>query len=128
MAVIAVLLTLRLTGIRSLKQKRAVVRSLVERLRSRLHLSAAETGQQDRLQTAQIGFAVVSGELSEARRLAAEARRFADSELLGHGEVVSVAVEELTIDAEAAALRLDLGDIEHIEDGGGGGGAGEWRS
>lgn len=125
MAVIAVLLTLRLTGIHSLKEKRAVVRSLVERLRSRLRLSAAETGQQDRLQAAQIGFAVVSGELSEARRLAAEARRFADSELLGRGEVVSMAVEELTIDAEAAALQLDLGDIEQLE--GGDDSGGEWR-
>ncbi len=120
MAVIAVLLTLRLTGIRSLKQKRAIVRSLVERLRSRLQLSAAETGRQDRLQAAQIGFAVVSGELAEARRLAAEARRFADSELLGRGEVVSMAVEELTIDAEAAALQLDLGDIEQLDGGGDG--------
>ncbi len=120
MAVIAVLLTLRLTGVQSLKQKRAIVRSLVERMRSRLRLAVAETGEQDRLQAAQVGFAVVSGELSEARRLAAEARRFADGELLGRGEIVSMAVEELTIDAEAAALQLDLDDIEPLEGDGDG--------
>ncbi len=116
MAVIAVLLTLRLTGIRSLKQKRAVVRSLVERMRSRLRLAVAETGDQDRLDAAQIGFAVVSGELPEARRLADDARRFADSELLGRGEVVSATLEELTIDADAAALSLDLGELGYFED------------
>ena len=37
-----VLLVLPLPGVNSLKEKRAVVRSLVERLRSRLDLTAAE--------------------------------------------------------------------------------------
>lgn len=100
MATVSVLLTLYLPGIESLKEKRAIVRSLVARLRSRLELTAAEVGDQDRLQHAQVGFAVVSGDLGTARRLADEARRFADAELLGRAEVVATAIEESVLDAD----------------------------
>ncbi len=97
MSTVSVLLTLHLFGVQSLKEKRAIVRSVVERLRTRLRLSAAEVGMQDRLQAAQIGFAAVSGELATARRVADEARRFVDDELIGRGEVVATEVDELTL-------------------------------
>ncbi|MQA00450.1 MAG: DUF503 family protein [Dehalococcoidia bacterium] len=97
MATVAVMLTLHLPGAQSLKDKRAVVRSVVERLRSRLHLSAAEVGLQDRRQAALIGFATVSGDLTTARRLADEAQRFVDRELLGRAEVVARVVEEVVV-------------------------------
>jgi hypothetical protein len=83
-----------------LKEKRAVVRSLIARLRSRLGLSAAEVGAQDLLQRAEVGFAVVSGDLATARRVADEARRFADQELLGRAEVVGVHVAETVVGTE----------------------------
>ena len=118
MIAIAVLLTLHLPGVRSLKEKRAVVRSLVERLRSRLDLSAAEVGAQDELRRAQIGFAVVSGDVATARRLADEAMRFADGELLGRAEVVDGAVEELVLDSEGYSLGgLDV-DLDDAPGGG----------
>lgn len=98
MVTISVLLTLHLPGAQSLKEKRAVVRSLVARLRARLELSAAEVGQQDRVQHAQVGFAVVSGDLATARRVADEARRFADAELLGRAEIVRTEIEEQHLD------------------------------
>ena len=94
MVTVSVLLTLYLPGVRSLKEKRVVVRSLVARLRSRLDLSAAEVGAQDQLQRALVGFAVVSGDLATARRLADEAERFADGELLGRAEVIDRSAEE----------------------------------
>ena len=97
MVVISVLLTLRLFGVQSRKDRRAIVRSVVERLRTRLQLSAAEVGMQELLQAAQIGFAVVSGEFNVARRVADEARRFVDDELIGRAEVVATEVEEMTI-------------------------------
>ncbi len=99
MAVVAVLLSLHLPGVTSLKEKRAVVRSLVERLRSRLNVAAAEVGLQDELQRAEIGFATVSEELATARRLAEEARRFADDELLGKGEVIGTEIDEFVLDS-----------------------------
>jgi uncharacterized protein YlxP (DUF503 family) len=85
--------------VQSLKQKRAVVRSLVERLRSRLDLTAAEVGYQDTLQRAEIGFAVVSEDVSTARRLADHAMRFADEELLGKAEVVNREVAETVLES-----------------------------
>jgi uncharacterized protein YlxP (DUF503 family) len=46
----------------SLKQKRSVLRPLVNELRRRFELSAAETGSQDLLRRAQIGVAMVTGD------------------------------------------------------------------
>ncbi len=46
----------------SLKQKRAVIRPLVNELRRRFELSAAETGTQDMLRRAQIGVAMVAAD------------------------------------------------------------------
>lgn len=97
MVTVAVLLTLRLLDTRSLKEKRGVVRSLVERLRNRRHVSAAEVGLQDDVRRAQVGFATVSGDAATARRQADDARRLIDSELLGRAEIVSEQVDELVL-------------------------------
>lgn len=45
---------------RSLKEKRAVVRPIVDGIRHRFHLSVAEVGYQDKWQRALIGLAVVA--------------------------------------------------------------------
>lgn len=97
MVTVAVLLTLRLLDTRSLKEKRGVVRSLVERLRNRRHVSAAEVGLQDDVRRAQVGFATVSGDAATARRQADDARRLIESELLGRAEIVSEQVDELVL-------------------------------
>lgn len=98
MCTVSVLLTLSLSGVHSLKEKRAVVRSLVARLRSRLDLTAAEVGAQDLPQRAEVGFAVVSEDPFTARHLADEARRFVDAELLGRAEVVATEVAESVLE------------------------------
>jgi hypothetical protein len=46
----------------SLKQKRSVMRPLVNELRRRFEVSVAETGSQDLLRRAQVGVAMVTGE------------------------------------------------------------------
>jgi uncharacterized protein len=99
MTTVSVLLTLRIEGAQTLKEKRAVVKSLVERLRVRLAVSAAEVGLLERPQAARVGFAVVSGDHATARRLADEARRFVDRELLGRAEVVATEIDETVLDA-----------------------------
>ena len=98
MTTVSVLLTIHLPGVHSLKEKRAVVRSLVARLRSRLDLTTAEVGAQNLLQRAEVGFAVVSEETATARRLAEEARRFIDLELLGKAEVIATAIDETVLE------------------------------
>lgn len=97
MVTISVLVTIAIPEARSLKDKRQVVRSLVERLRVRRQLSAAEVGEQDEVRRGQVGFAVVSGSFAEARRLADEARRFVDAELLGKAEVIAMDIEECVL-------------------------------
>jgi uncharacterized protein len=55
---------LLLGDVRSLKEKRSVVRPIVAELRRRFAVSAAETGDQDLYRRAEIGVAVVSGDLA----------------------------------------------------------------
>jgi hypothetical protein len=101
MAAIVLLVTLHLLDPNSLKEKRAVVRPLVERLRRQLSVSVAEVGMHDELRRAQIGLAIVAADLSGARRLLEEAQRAIDDQLIGRGEVMDAVVEELTLDSEA---------------------------
>lgn len=51
-----------LRGAQSLKDKRRVMRRLIERTRSRFEVSIAETGENDSLRTGRIGFSVVSND------------------------------------------------------------------
>lgn len=77
---------LTLPGCASLKEKRSVVRSLKDRLRSRFHLSVAETGQQDVLTRAEISVALVAAD----RRLAESVLDRADHLVGGNGRAVVV--------------------------------------
>jgi uncharacterized protein YlxP (DUF503 family) len=72
---------LSLPGCASLKEKRSVVRSLKDRLRSRFNLSVAETDQQDVLTRAEISVALVATDrrfaetvLDKANHLVEESR------------------------------------------------------
>lgn len=71
----------------SLKDKRQVCRSLVDKTRQRFNVSVAEVDTQDIHQTLTIGVAVVSGDASYARQSLDEIIRFmeksADAELTG---------------------------------------------
>lgn len=58
-----------LGDVRSLKQKRAVVRPVVAELRHRFDVAAAEAGDHDVYRRARIGVAVVSSEAAHARKV-----------------------------------------------------------
>lgn len=58
---------LLLGDVRSLKEKRSVVRPIIAELQRRFGVSAAETGDQDLYRRAEIGIAVVSGELGHVK-------------------------------------------------------------
>lgn len=64
----------------SLKEKRAIVRRLRDRIRSRLDISASEVGDQDLHHRAVIGVACVSGDQEAARALLEGAERLIASE------------------------------------------------
>jgi uncharacterized protein len=64
----------------NLKAKRAVVKSLLARLRNDLNCSVAEVGHQDLWQRALLGVAVASGTASGARKVAEQVERVVSRE------------------------------------------------
>jgi len=71
----------------SLKDKRQIRRSLIEKTRHKFNVSIAEVDTQDMHQTLTIGIAVVSSESTHAKKSLDEIIRFmeehADAELIG---------------------------------------------
>lgn len=63
----SLLIDLHLPTVHSLKEKRSIVKSVVQRLRNEFNVSTAEVGEQDRWQLAQIGVACVSSDRQYAR-------------------------------------------------------------
>ena len=55
-------ITLRLNDCRSLKAKRKVVKSMINRLRNNFNASVAEVGSNDIYQKAEIGFSLVGND------------------------------------------------------------------
>ena len=55
------MITLHLPGVRSLKEKRSIVKSILGRMRSRFNVSAAEVASQDVHGRAVLSIACVSG-------------------------------------------------------------------
>ena len=53
----------------SLKEKRQVVKSILDRARHRFSVAAAETGEQDVYRIAELGFASVSNSASHAQEV-----------------------------------------------------------
>lgn len=67
----------------SLKQKRAVIKSLKERLRNRFNISVAETGHQELWQRAELTACVVATDRRGAESILDRADRMVASEALG---------------------------------------------
>ncbi|MBF0628579.1 MAG: DUF503 domain-containing protein [Magnetococcales bacterium] len=55
---------LELPGVHSLKEKRGIVKGLIERIRHRFEVAAAEVDQLDRWDGAGLGFAAVGNEVA----------------------------------------------------------------
>jgi uncharacterized protein len=67
---------LLLGDVRSLKQKRAVVRPLVAELRRRFDVAAAETGHLDLMRRAEVGVAVVASDPAHCTEVLDAVERF----------------------------------------------------
>jgi len=77
-----------LPGCRGLKEKRMIVKSLKSRLRNEFEISAAEVGDQDLLQRAQIGVAAVGPDQAPLDALLQRVHGFVETNL--DGELLSV--------------------------------------
>jgi uncharacterized protein YlxP (DUF503 family) len=67
---------LHLPDVHSLKEKRAVVRPIVDGARHRFAVSAAEVDGQDKWQRAELAFACVAGSESHVREVLESVERF----------------------------------------------------
>jgi uncharacterized protein len=74
------MITLHLPGVRSLKEKRSIVKSLLARMRNKFNVSAAEVASQDAHGRAVLGVACVSGSGDYAHGLLQELVRWIEEE------------------------------------------------
>jgi len=72
--------TLHIGGVASLKEKRRVIKSILEKIRSRFNAAAAETGRQDEWNYCEMGFSCVSNEASHADSMLSSIMRFIDND------------------------------------------------
>ncbi|HTF34341.1 MAG TPA: DUF503 domain-containing protein [Myxococcota bacterium] len=86
---------LHVHGSRSLKEKRGVVRSVIQRVRNRFAVSVAEVGGQDTWQRAQIGMTTVGGDARSVRAALDRAVEFIET--LGLAEVMDSDVDVLSV-------------------------------
>ena len=96
---------LHLSGIGSLKEKRSVVRRLLERARGRHPVSAAEVGENDRRERAILGFAVASNDEKHALSVLAAVVR--DIESAGLASVERVRTQILHAGAFERSAETD---------------------
>ena len=71
-------ITLRLPDNRSLKGKRQVSRSLVQRIRNRFNVAVSEVADQDRWQTLSLGITCVSDDARHANEILSKVVDFVD--------------------------------------------------
>ena len=108
MRVGAGLIELHVHGSQSLKQKRGVVKSIIQRLRNRFNISVAEVDGQETWQRAVLGLAVVGHDAEGVRKRLGGAVEFVES--LHLAEIRGSDLEILHL--EQADLR------EHVEEAG----------
>jgi len=104
-------IALEVPGARSLKDKRHVVRSFKERVRSRLGVSIAEIDHQEKLQRATFGVAVVSSDASVCEELLSKVVAMASS--LPDALISDKATEIIPFGEGATGIR---GGIEQLGD------------
>jgi len=74
----------------SLKEKRHVIKSIVQRLQKRFNVSVAEVGHLDMLRRAEIGIAIVSNEATHLEKKISEAITFVEWD----GRVDAIKIEK----------------------------------
>ncbi len=104
--VAACTVTLRLPENDSLKGKRAVVKSILDRVRARFNVSAAEIADLDVHQSAVIGFAAVSNDTQHANSVADNVRTFILENV--HAMVVGSSLELVHLGVREARAQATL--------------------
>lgn len=118
-------LGLILPGNASLKGKRSIVRKLLDRVRARFHVSAAEVAEQDVHQRAVLGFCTVGSDGRKIEQVLQKLHDFVDDS--GLGQVISAETEIVDyvdlvgeLEIESYADKYGLGDDAPWEESSGG--------
>jgi uncharacterized protein YlxP (DUF503 family) len=93
MFIAAIRLELSIPHANSLKAKRMVLNSLIERIRGRFGAAVAEVGSQDLWQRAVVGVALVAGDEGHVRQMADRVIQFTEAHW--EGEVCACSLEIL---------------------------------
>jgi uncharacterized protein YlxP (DUF503 family) len=97
---------IQIPGARSLKDRRSVVRSFKDRVRSRLRVSVAEVGNVESWQVATLGVAVVSRDRVRCDETLSHATSMARS--LSDAVLADVRTEVISVGEGGAGLRRGL--------------------
>ena len=95
MVVGAAEVTLSIPHAHSLKEKRKVVRSLVERLRHKFNCAVAEVGDNDNHQRARIGITAVGNDQAFVNSMLDKALDFLEDDAIGRAHVLDTRLELL---------------------------------
>lgn len=114
MIVGAAVLELHVHGSRSLKEKRGVVRSVVQRIRNRFNVSAAEVGGQGTWQRAVIGIVTVGHEARAVRAALDHVVEFVEG--VGLAELTNSDIEILTLEHGDPSSEEEEAEADGEED------------
>jgi uncharacterized protein len=94
MKVLLMKITLRASWVHSLKEKRMIVKSIVQKLKNKFNISAAEVDEQDIHQTIVIGIAAVCGTTAQVDSTMENVIRFVEDHT--DAEIVDIQRENMT--------------------------------
>ena len=97
MVVGVVTITLGIPDAYSLKEKRKVVKSLVERTRNKFNASVAEVGDNDTYNRARIGVSVVANDHSFANSMLDKILDAIEDMAIGRAEMLDSSIELMTV-------------------------------
>jgi uncharacterized protein YlxP (DUF503 family) len=103
----------------SLKGKRSVVKSILERARGRFHVAAAEVADHDAHRRATLGFAVVSNDARHARSILDKLVSFVATATEAQLVEQKTSVEHLEQGLSLGGALANETDLEEWEDDGG---------
>ncbi len=89
-------ITLHIDEVFSLKEKRHIIKSIIERLKARFNASIAEVDLNDKWKNAVIGVACVSNEAGHADSMLANIVNFVEND--GRVELVDYSTETIFVD------------------------------
>ena len=115
MIVGASVIDLHVHGSASLKAKRGVARSIVQRVRNRFNVSVAEIGGQSTWQLAVLGITAAGSDEVSVRRVLDRVGDFIEKLNLAEGGAVDTCVVELPHEDSLSTDDLDTGDDPDAE-------------